>query len=107
MKATARESRIEKGPAVQRLMLLQMAESLIAAHKAAKIDDDGYKLDLIDDAMRHVGKRLAKEAGDGRSFDLKRPRTGVPRKGRKETRSRRGRFRLCEDRQSSERIRTV
>ena len=72
MKQTVLETKIGKGPAAQRLLLLSMSESLIAAHKAAKIDDDGHTLDLIEDAMRHVGERLAKEVGDGRSFNRKR-----------------------------------
>lgn len=72
MKATAQATQIEKPPLVQRLLLLKITESLIDAHKAAKIDDDGHTLDLIEDAMRHVGERLAKETGDGRKFSRKR-----------------------------------
>ena len=71
MKATVRQNEFKKGPMVQHLLLLKIAESLIAAHKTAKIDDDGGTLDLIEDAMRHVGKRLAKETGYGRRFDRK------------------------------------
>lgn len=71
MKQTVRENKIEKGPTVQRLLLLGISESLIAAHKTAKIDDDGYTLDLIEDAMRHVGMRLAKEHGSERNFSRK------------------------------------
>ena len=72
MRETVRENKVEKQPTMQRLLLLSMSESLIAAHKAAKIDDNGFTLDLIEDAMRHVGERLAKEVGDGRSFNRKR-----------------------------------
>lgn len=55
----------------QRLVLLQMAEALVIAHKLAKIDDDGYTLDLIEDALRYVGERLSKETGLGRNFGQK------------------------------------
>lgn len=72
LQATARDNHIEKRPPVQRLLLLKIAESLIEAHKAAKIDDDGGTLDLIEDAMRHVGERLTKETSDGRKFNRKR-----------------------------------
>lgn len=67
LKQSAREP-IRKGPAVQHILLLRMAEGLVASHKAAKIDGDGYTLDLIEDAMRHVGERLAAETSDGRYF---------------------------------------
>lgn len=53
-------------------LLLSMAEGLIVAHKAAKIDGNGLTLDLIEDALGHVGERLAKETGDGRDFRQKR-----------------------------------
>ena len=72
MRETVQENKVEKRPTMQRLLLLRMSESLIAAHKTAKIDDDGFTLDLIENAMRHVGERLAKEVGDGRSFNRKR-----------------------------------
>ena len=72
MRATALTNQIEKPPLVQRLLLMKIAESLIDAHKAAKIDDDGCTLDLIEDALSHVGERLAKETGDGRRFNRKR-----------------------------------
>ena len=54
------------------VLLLTMAEGLIAAHKAAKIDGNGSTLDLIEDALGHVGERLAKESGHGRDFSRKR-----------------------------------
>ena len=62
--AAVRATPIKKSATVSRLLLLQMAESLVTAHKAAKIDDDGLTLDLIEDAMRHVGKRLEQETTD-------------------------------------------
>lgn len=58
--------------ASERYLLLRMAEGLIDAHKAAKIDDNGMTIDLIEDAMRHVGERLARETGDGRNFSRRR-----------------------------------
>ena len=63
---------LEKPDRSPRILLI--AEALIAAHKEAKIDDDGYTLDLIEDALRHVGRRLAKENHDGRDFSRKRLR---------------------------------
>ena len=45
-------------------VLLRMAEGLITAHRAAKLDQDGYTLDLIEDALSHVGKRLLNEVED-------------------------------------------
>lgn len=59
---------IMKKRCIQQMLLLCMAESLVTAHKAAKVDDDGMTLDLIEDAMRHIGKRLAAETSDGRDF---------------------------------------
>jgi hypothetical protein len=38
-----------------------MTEGLIYAHIAAKVEDDGHTLDLIEDALLHVGKRLSRE----------------------------------------------
>lgn len=55
-------------PFVRKYLLLSMAEGLIEAHQAAKFDDNGLTLDLIEDALRHVGERLATEHGDDRSF---------------------------------------
>lgn len=56
----------------RRELLLTMAEGLIGAHKAAKIDNNGLTSDLIEDALRRVGERLAKETSDRRSFSRKR-----------------------------------
>ena len=58
-------------PFYRKYLILQIAEGLIAAHKAAKFDDDGLTLDLIEDALRHIGKRLALEHGDDRNFARK------------------------------------
>ena len=45
----------------RRMMLLQMTESLIRAHQIAKIDGNGRTLHVIEDALFHVGSRLARE----------------------------------------------
>lgn len=47
--------------------LLDMAEGLIKAHKAAKVDGDEASLDLIESALFHVGRRLA---DDSDRFDV-------------------------------------
>lgn len=58
----------ENTPRTPSVRILMIVEGLIIAHKAAKVDDDGYTLDLIEDALFHVGKRLAKECPDGRRY---------------------------------------
>ena len=51
-------------PAAERVSLLEgIADGLIVAHVYAKLDDDAATLALIEKAMLHVGRRLARAIG--------------------------------------------
>ncbi len=60
-RALADDYRVILRESSNRLRLLKMTEALIVAHRLAKIDDNGLTLDLVEDALRHVGGRLANE----------------------------------------------
>ena len=72
LRAAAREDKTSGGLTVQGLLLLQITESLIAAHRLAKIDGDEDSLELIEIAMRHFGQRLAQYAGGASDLETRR-----------------------------------